>query len=102
MATRIQRAWRSYVRYKHECARKIQRFWRQNKYNIGYLQAREYGHELLGHRKERRRYSLLSMRKFTGDYLDVKSGSGLATMIRNALQLKGNNSTLSRDPCINS
>ncbi|KAI8146457.1 P-loop containing nucleoside triphosphate hydrolase protein [Fennellomyces sp. T-0311] len=89
MATRIQRAWRAYVRYKHECARKIQRFWRQNKYNIGYLQAREYGHELLGHRKERRRFSLLSMRKFTGDYLDVRSGSGLATMIRNALQLKG-------------
>ncbi|KAI9495701.1 P-loop containing nucleoside triphosphate hydrolase protein [Zychaea mexicana] len=89
MATRIQRAWRSYVRYKHECARKIQRFWRQNKYNIGYLQAREYGHELLGGRKERRRFSLLSMRKFTGDYLDVRSGTGLATMIRNALTLKG-------------
>ncbi|KAI7847679.1 P-loop containing nucleoside triphosphate hydrolase protein [Circinella umbellata] len=89
MAIRIQRAWRSYVRYKWECARKIQRFWRQNKYNIGYLQAREYGHELLGGRKERRRFSLLSMRKFTGDYLDVRNGTGLATMIRNALTLKG-------------
>ncbi|KAI9316719.1 P-loop containing nucleoside triphosphate hydrolase protein [Dichotomocladium elegans] len=89
MATRIQRAWRAYVRYKHECARKIQRFWRQNKYNIGYLQAREYGHEILGGRKERRRFSLLSMRKFTGDYLDVRTGSGLATMIRNAISLKG-------------
>ncbi|KAI9269056.1 P-loop containing nucleoside triphosphate hydrolase protein [Phascolomyces articulosus] len=89
MATRIQRAWRAYVRYKWECARKIQRFWRQNKYNIGYLQAREYGHELLGGRKERRRFSLLSMRKFTGDYLDVRGGTGLATMIRNALTLKG-------------
>lgn len=89
MATRIQRAWRAYVRYKHECARKIQRFWRQNKYNIGYLQMREYGHQILDNRKERRRFSLLSMRKFTGDYLDVKNGSGLATMIRNALTLKG-------------
>ncbi|ORY95452.1 P-loop containing nucleoside triphosphate hydrolase protein [Syncephalastrum racemosum] len=89
MATRIQRAWRAYVRHKHECARRIQRFWRQNKYNIGYLQMREYGHQILDGRKERRRYSLLSMRKFTGDYLDVKQGSGLASMIRNALQLKG-------------
>lgn len=51
---------------------------------------REYGHQLLDGRKERRRFSLLSMRKFTGDYLDVKNGSGLATMIRNALTLKGN------------
>ena len=26
MAGRIQRAWRNYMRYKHECARRIQRF----------------------------------------------------------------------------
>ncbi|KAI8889340.1 hypothetical protein K501DRAFT_329147 [Backusella circina FSU 941] len=90
MATRIQRAWRAYVRYKIECAKKVQRFWRQNKYNIGYLQMREYGHQILGGQKERRRYSLVSMRRFTGDYLDIKGGAGLATMIRNAISLKGN------------
>lgn len=89
MATRIQRAWRAYLRYRFECARKIQRFWRQNKYNIGYLQMREYGHQILAGQKERRRYSLVSIRRFTGDYLDVESGSGLATMIRNAISLKG-------------
>ncbi|CAO3663751.1 unnamed protein product [Umbelopsis ramanniana] len=89
MAIRIQRAWRAYVRYKHECARKIQRFWRQNKHNIGYLQLREYGHQILGGRKERRRMSLLSMRMFTGDYLDIKHGSGLARMTRDAISLKG-------------
>ncbi|KAI8391715.1 P-loop containing nucleoside triphosphate hydrolase protein [Radiomyces spectabilis] len=89
MATRIQRAWRAYVRYKHECARKIQRFWRQNKYNIGYLQMREYGHQILSGRKERKRYSLLSMRRFTGDYLDVGSGSGVGKMVRNAINLRG-------------
>jgi myosin-1 len=88
MATRIQRAWRAYVRYKFECAKKIQRFWRQNKYNIGYLQMRDYGHQLLGGQKERRRYSLVSMRRFTGDYLDIKQGGGLAAMIRNAINLK--------------
>ncbi|KAM3585942.1 class II myosin [Umbelopsis sp. WA50703] len=89
MAVRIQRAWRAYVRYKHECARKIQRFWRQNKHNIGYLQLRDYGHQILGGRKERRRMSLLSMRMFTGDYLDIKNGSGLAKMTRDAINLKG-------------
>ncbi|KAI7864312.1 P-loop containing nucleoside triphosphate hydrolase protein [Spinellus fusiger] len=90
MATRIQRAWRSYVRYKHECARKIQIFWRQNKYNIGYLQMRDHGHQLLGGRKERRRFSLLSMRRFTGDYLDIKSGPDVASMVREAIPLKEN------------
>ncbi|CEG82720.1 Putative Myosin I MyoA/Myo5 [Rhizopus microsporus] len=90
MATRIQRAWRAYVRYKIECAKKIQRFWRQNKYNIGYLQMREYGHQILGGQKERRRYSLVSMRRFTGDYLDIQSGSGLSTMIRDAIAFKPN------------
>lgn len=90
MATRIQRAWRAYVRHKIECAKKIQRFWRQNKYNIGYLQMRDYGHQLLGGQKERRRYSLVSMRRFTGDYLDIKQGGGLSSMIRNAISFKGN------------
>ncbi|KAI8098757.1 P-loop containing nucleoside triphosphate hydrolase protein [Halteromyces radiatus] len=90
MATRIQRAWRAYVRHKHECARKIQRFWRQNKYNIGYLQMREYGHQILGNKKERRRYSLLSMRKFTGDYLDIINGSGAASMTRDAITFANN------------
>lgn len=90
MATRIQRAWRAYVRYKHDCAKKIQRFWRQNKYNIGYLQMRDYGHQILGGQKERRRYSLVSMRRFTGDYLDIKSGSGFASMVRNAITFTGN------------
>ncbi|ORX53664.1 hypothetical protein DM01DRAFT_1336195 [Hesseltinella vesiculosa] len=85
MATRIQRSWRNYVRYKHECATKIQQFWRRNKYNIGYQQMREYGHEILAQRKERRRYSLVSMRKFTGDYLDITNGSGGADVIRNAI-----------------
>lgn len=90
MATRIQRAWRAYVRYKIECAKKVQRFWRQNKYNIGYLQMRDYGHQILAGQKERRRYSLVSMRRFTGDYLDIQSGSGFASMVRNAVGLKGN------------
>ncbi|KAI0059450.1 hypothetical protein BV25DRAFT_1918478 [Artomyces pyxidatus] len=71
MAARIQRAFRNYMRYKHECARRIQRFWKNNKESIVYAQKRDYGHQILADRKERRRFSLLSYRRFMGDYLDL-------------------------------
>ncbi|PPQ69790.1 hypothetical protein CVT26_014178 [Gymnopilus dilepis] len=77
MAGRIQRAWRNYMRYKHECARRIQRFWKNNKEGLAYAQIRDYGHQLLAGRKERRRFSLLSYRRFMGDYLDVNGKSAL-------------------------
>ena len=78
MAARIQRAWRNYMRYKHECAQRIQRFWKANKENIEYAKIRDYGHQLLGGRKERRRFSLLGYRRFMGDYLgaDFKNPLG--------------------------
>ncbi|RUP48706.1 P-loop containing nucleoside triphosphate hydrolase protein [Jimgerdemannia flammicorona] len=94
MAIRIQRAWRNYLRYRIECARRIQRAWRRNKDQIGYLQLREYGHQVLGGRKERRRFSLLSMRRFTGDYLGVKGDSIEGKMLRDACNLKGGETTV--------
>jgi myosin I len=89
MAMRIQRAYRSYVRYKNECATRIQRCWRKNKDQIVYLQLREYGHQVLAGRKERRRFSLISMRKFMGDYLAVGKPSGSGELLRNACNLGG-------------
>ncbi|KAJ7897177.1 P-loop containing nucleoside triphosphate hydrolase protein [Mycena olivaceomarginata] len=77
MAGRIQRAFRNYMRYKHECARRIQRFWKNNKEALVYAQVRDYGHQVLAGRKERRRFSLLSYRRFMGDYLDVNGKSPL-------------------------
>ncbi|KIM88855.1 hypothetical protein PILCRDRAFT_3023 [Piloderma croceum F 1598] len=77
MAGRIQRAFRNYMRYKHECARRIQRFWKNNAESIQYAQIRDYGHQILAGRKERRRFSLLSYRRFMGDYLDVNGSSPL-------------------------
>lgn len=77
MAGRIQRAFRNYMRYKHECARRIQRFWKNNKEGIEYAQIRDYGHQILAGRKERRRFSLLSYRRFMGDYLDVNGKNAL-------------------------
>ncbi|KAI1793106.1 P-loop containing nucleoside triphosphate hydrolase protein [Ganoderma leucocontextum] len=77
MAGRIQRAWRNYMRYKHECARRIQRFWKNNKEGIEYAKIRDYGHQVLASRKERRRFSLLGYRRFMGDYLDINGKSAL-------------------------
>ncbi|KAJ3502138.1 hypothetical protein NLJ89_g9019 [Agrocybe chaxingu] len=84
MAGRIQRAWRNYMRYKHECARRIQRFWKNNKEGIAYAQIRDYGHQLLAGRKERRRFSLLSYRRFMGDYLDINGRSALGEELAEA------------------
>lgn len=84
MAARIQRAWRNYMRYKHECARRIQRFWKNNKEGLAYAQIRDYGHQILAGRKERRRFSLLSYRRFIGDYLDVNGKSVLGEELASA------------------
>ncbi|VDC05805.1 unnamed protein product [Peniophora sp. CBMAI 1063] len=84
MARRIQRAFRNYMRYKHECARRIQRFWKNNKEAIIYAQKRDYGHQVLADRKERRRFSLLSYRRFMGDYLDVNGRSALGDELKAA------------------
>lgn len=89
MAARIQRAWRNYMRYKHECARRIQRFWKNNKEAIEYAKARDYGHQILAARKERRRFSLLSYRRFMGDYLNVNGQSALGEMLQAACGLGG-------------
>ncbi|KAI0244222.1 class II myosin [Massospora cicadina] len=78
MAARIQRAWRRLLAYRHACATKIQRCFRKNKAQLLQLRVRDAGHALLASRKERRRFSLLSMRRFHGDYLDVNLPPGAA------------------------
>ncbi|KLO15040.1 hypothetical protein SCHPADRAFT_996148 [Schizopora paradoxa] len=82
MAGRIQRAWRNYIRYRNECAKRIQRFWKNNKESLEYAKVRDYGHQILAGRKERRRFSLLSYRRFMGDYLDVDGDSALGQELR--------------------
>lgn len=91
MAMRIQRAFRNYMRYKHECARRIQRMWKNNKEKLVYVQLRDYSHQVLAGRKERRRFSLISMRKFLGDYLDLSSGnSAEGELLKNASGMSSN------------
>ncbi|CAE7173042.1 unnamed protein product [Rhizoctonia solani] len=89
MAARIQRAWRNYMRYKNEAAARIQRFWKNNKESIVYAETRQYGHDMLKGRKERRRYSLLGYRRFMGDYLDVGGRSALGATIKDACGIPG-------------
>lgn len=89
MATRIQRAFRAYLRYKDECAKRIQGMWMKEKKNIAYAQLRQYGHDVLAGRKERRRYSLLGSRRFTGDYLDINGSSAEGEMLRRVSGMSG-------------
>lgn len=95
MAARIQRAWRNYWRYKNECARRIQRFWKNNKEALEYAKVRDYGHQVLAGRKERRRYSLLSYRRFMGDYLDVNGKNIVGSDLRSACGLGAEQATFS-------
>lgn len=95
MAARIQRAWRNYWRYKNECARRIQRFWKNNKEALEYAKVRDYGHQVLAGRKERRRYSLLSYRRFLGDYLDVNGKNIVGSDLRSACGLGAEQVTFS-------
>lgn len=48
---------------------------------------RDYGHQILAGRKERRRFSLLSYRRFMGDYLDINGKSALGEELSQACGL---------------
>ena len=89
MATRIQRAWRNYLRYRTECAIRIQRFWRKINGGGEFIQLRAEGHRILQGRKERRRYSLVGSRRFLGDYLGIGNKGGSGELIRNSINLSG-------------
>ncbi|KAH9044764.1 P-loop containing nucleoside triphosphate hydrolase protein [Lactarius pseudohatsudake] len=91
MAARIQRAYRNYMRYKNECAKRIQRFWKNNKESIVYAQKRDYGHQILADRKERRRFSLISYRRFMGDYLDLNGDSALGGELKSVCGIGADN-----------
>jgi myosin-1 len=66
------------------------------KEGIVYSQLRDYGHQILGGRKERRRMSLLSMRKFMGDYLEVGERDSMqGAALKSAAGIGGEYSLLS-------
>ena len=87
MATRIQRAWRNYLRYRIECATRIQRWWRKLTGVSEFMVLRDAGHKVLAGRKERRRFSLIGYRRFLGDYLGVANKGGFGEVIRGAVNI---------------
>ena len=89
MIIRIQKCWRDYVRRRDAHIIKIQRFWREIRRGDEYRQKREYGHQILQQRKERRRFSLIGSRRYHGDYLGVSNRGGFGEVIRNAANLGG-------------
>ncbi|EEP77864.1 myosin-5 [Uncinocarpus reesii 1704] len=94
MATRIQRAWRNYLRYRTECAIRIQRFWRRVTGGLQYIKLRDQGHKVLGGRKERRRYSLVGSRRFLGDYLGIGNAGGMGDVIKSSINIGSGDSVL--------
>lgn len=99
MATRIQRAWRNYLRYRAECATRIQRFWRRVTGGLEYIKLRDEGHKVLAGRKERRRFSLLGSRRFMGDYLGVGNRGGPGEVIRDSINLSRSEQVLFSSRC---
>ena len=89
MAIRIQRAWRNYLRYRAECATRIQRFWRRVNGGLEFIKVRDYGHQILGGKKERRRFSLVGSRRFLGDYMGISNRGGSGELIRNSINMRG-------------
>ncbi|KAI5289215.1 class II myosin [Ascosphaera acerosa] len=99
MATRIQRAWRNYLRYRIECATRIQRFWRRVTGGLEYIKLRDEGHRVLAGRKERRRFSLLGSRRFMGDYLGIGNRGGPGEVIRDSIGLGRGENVLFSSRC---
>lgn len=87
MAIRIQRAWRNYLRYRIECATRIQKWWRKLTGKGEFVELRDAGHKILQGKKERRRFSLLGYRRFLGDYLGVGNNGGYGEVIRNSVNI---------------
>eukprot|EP01135_Chromosphaera_perkinsii_P001412 Nk52_evm13s167 gene=Nk52_evmTU13s167 len=85
MCMKIQRAWRGVIRYRNECASRIQRVWKEYSNVKEYYQKRDYGHQILNSSKQRRRFSLLSYRRFHGDYLNIKQNPTLQTACMEAM-----------------
>ncbi|KAK9468875.1 P-loop containing nucleoside triphosphate hydrolase protein [Lipomyces arxii] len=87
MAARIQRAWRAYLQRKIDSAIVIQRAWRRVTGGSQYIQTRDYGHQVLANRKERRRMSLIGSRRFMADYLGIGNSGGQGEFIRSGANI---------------
>ncbi|KAN0022743.1 hypothetical protein ACTFIU_005479 [Dictyostelium citrinum] len=74
-ANRIKNAFRNYKLYRQRCAQTIQGYFRAWKQASPFFDLRMQNEQLFQGRKERNRFSMISVRKYFGDYLDVRSQS---------------------------
>jgi myosin-1 len=72
-ANRIKTAWRSFKTYRVACAVTIQRAYRSFMNVAPTADLRVSNERFIQGKKERRRLSVTSIRRFFGDYLDIKS-----------------------------
>ena len=72
-ANRIKVAFQVWKNLRLECVTNIQKAWRAYKNVAPYWDLRMNNESIMSGKKERHRFSLISVRKFTGDYLDMKS-----------------------------
>jgi myosin-1 len=72
-ANRIKNAFKAYKRYRLACALTIQRAYRDYKNVAPTADLRLQNERLIAGKKERRRISVVSVRKFFGDYLEIKT-----------------------------
>ncbi|GAM28278.1 hypothetical protein SAMD00019534_114540 [Acytostelium subglobosum LB1] len=72
-SNRIKNAFKNYKMYRHRCAQTIQGYYRALKQASPFFDLRQQTEQLITGRKERQRFSMISVRKYYGDYLDVRS-----------------------------
>lgn len=72
-ANRIKTAFQVWKSFRLECVQTIQKAWRAYKNVAPYWDLRMTNESIMSGKKERHRFSLTSVRKFAGDYLDMKS-----------------------------
>ncbi|RKP28352.1 Myo5 class I myosin [Metschnikowia bicuspidata] len=87
MAARIQRAWRRYVQRRVDAAVVIQRAWSVKKHGNRHEQARDAATRMLLGRKQRRRFSMLGYRLYTGDYLGCNFPTGYGRFVVGQAQI---------------
>jgi len=80
-ANRIKEAFKVWKLYRAECVTVIQKCYRAYKDVAPYSDLKEQNEAVVGGKKERQRYSLTSVRRFVGDYLDIKTQSELLSAI---------------------
>lgn len=80
-ANRIKNAFKIWKQYRFECVSTIQRLYRSYKGVAPYMDLKLRTESIVSGKKERQRFSLTSVRRFVGDYLDLKTQNELLTAI---------------------